>query len=269
MSAGAQAARKFTPGDPLAQALAPGGLTVSFRPVVDLRPKAPLLYGVELVACGPCGSPLEDSLLLQACARERRVEAVLDRATLRTALPAAAAVPEAPRFALPVHAATLAGDRRFTGALIEEARFWALDPRRLVVEVVHPQDLGSPVRDALEELRAAGFPIAIDGVGLRGTDHEGLLRCRPDFIKVERSAHGSRGSCADALIFDLLLRQSRTIGALPLAKDVESLADLEDAVELGIQLVQGRFFGGLMDAAGLRCSGLLREESAAVRADRC
>ena len=135
--------------------------------------------------------------------------------------------------------------------------------------MVHPQELGSPVRDALEELRAAGFPIAIDGVGARGTDHEGLLRCRPDFIKVERaSAAGSRESCQDALIFDLFLRQSRAIGARPLAKDVESLADLEDAVELGIQLVQGRFFGAPMDAAGLRGSGLLRAEPVPVRDGR-
>lgn len=269
MPAGAQASSKSAPGDLLANALAPGALTVSFRPVVDLGPKAPLLYGVELVACGPCGSPLEDSLLLQACARERRVEAVLDRDTLRAALPAAAQVLEAPRFALPVHASTLAGDRRFTDALIEEARFWSLDPRRLIVEVVHPQDLGSPVREALGELRAAGFPIAIGGVGLRGTDHEGLLRCRPDFIKVERSSpHGSRGSCEDALIFDLLFRQSRAIGARPLATGVESLADLEDAVELGIQLVQGGFFGGPMNAAGLRDSGLLRGEIAPVRLER-
>jgi len=83
MSEQAQAlARGFSAGcDPLEVALRPGNLSVVFQPIIDLRPRSRLLHGVECLARGPLGTPLEGARALFEYVRSRGAEIGVDKRT--------------------------------------------------------------------------------------------------------------------------------------------------------------------------------------------
>jgi len=256
-----QFGRWFAVGvDPLEVLLRPGGLSVVFQPIVSLKPRGRLLHSVECLVRGPAGTPFEDAASLFAYVRERGAEIPLDRACVTHALSAAAELPQVPRFSLNVHARTLADDRSFPGYLLEVARRFSVNPQQLTLDVLEPDDLAPAALEALEWLRASGFCIAIDGVGLTNTDYEGLVECRPDYLKIDR-AFVRRDPPDDArdLLLESLVRLARSVGGQAVAEGVETFEELDGVTSKGIQLVQGYFFGEPMSAAALARTGLLGE----------
>jgi EAL domain-containing protein (putative c-di-GMP-specific phosphodiesterase class I) len=116
------------------------------------------------------------------------------------------------------------------------------DAHRIVVEITEHE----PVEDydrltaALERLRAAGVRVAIDDAGAGFASLRHTLRLRPDIVKIDisivRDLDRDRGKRALA---SALARFADEMGMAVVAEGIESRAELEALLELGVVMGQG------------------------------
>lgn len=247
--------------DPFELLRRPGNLGIVLQPIVDLRPRGRLLYGVECLSRGPGGTPLEDARALFELVRMRDAELRVDRLCIEEALRTAALLPQVPRFSVNLHARTLAEDPGFLQFFAEALARHGITPRILTIDLIAPRQFSPPLLDALQQLRALGVLLAVDEVGLGYTDYDGLFKARPEFVKVDRAfIRRAPGDNLRDLMLDSVVRLARGMDAQTVAEGVETLEELDAATAHGIQLVQGHFFGEPMGAAGLARTGLLTQE---------
>ena len=245
--------------DPLDIVLRPGNLSVLFQPIVDLRPRGRLLHSLECLARGPVGTPLEDAEALFDYVRRRGEEIRVDRACAANAIASCAEVAAASRFAINVHAKTLAEDEKFGDFLVGMLQRVSLKPTQIILDVLAPRDFNERLYDGLERLRALGVQLAIDDIGLSSTDYEGLVECRPDYLKLDRGLVKRNGpDDLRQIMMDSIVRLARGMGAQVIAEGVETLDELDGATQNGVNLVQGHFFGEAMTPAALNQTGLLQ-----------
>ncbi|TNC47736.1 EAL domain-containing protein [Rubellimicrobium rubrum] len=98
--------------------------------------------------------------------------------------------------------------------------------------------------EALRPLRASGVRVAVDDVGAGFASLLHVTRLRPDQIKIDRSLVSSLD--ADHGRFQVvatLAGLAARIGAVPVAEGVERPAEVQALREIGVELVQGYYFG--------------------------
>jgi EAL domain-containing protein (putative c-di-GMP-specific phosphodiesterase class I) len=254
--------RSLDGDDPLEQLLRPGGLTLLWQPIMDLRRAGGMIHGLECFARGPKGTPLYDPRAFSAYVRHRFAEIEVDRATVAQALCVVQGIPGEPRFTINVHARTLLEHSTFTGFLLDGLQRYGIDPSRVTVDVLRARNLAA-LADVLEGLRSVKISVAIDEVGVATTDYEHLSDSRPDYLKVDRTF--VRKNPPDYLrdvMLESVVRLARGMGAQAVAEGVESLDELDAAMSNGINLVQGSFFAEPMTVPELMQSGLLRAAQA-------
>jgi EAL and modified HD-GYP domain-containing signal transduction protein len=113
---------------------------------------------------------------------------------------------------------------------LHESRFAA---RRVVLELLEDQEVDGPLLDALQELRRAGFRIALDDFSLDG-DTEPLLAVA-DIVKLDIRAL-SPEALADHV------RRLRRRDLILLAEKVEDRAEFRACQQLGFDAFQGYYF---------------------------
>lgn len=225
--------------------LTPGALTTLFQPIVEERSGESRVYGYECLTRGPAGTNFESADVLFEYARLKGAEAIVDRACIAQALATAEQWPTRPSLAINVHASTLSRDPGFPRDLIAAARTRGFEPEQIVVEIVEH----SPIlnhRDfitCLENLRAAGFRIAVDDVGRGYSNFKMMLDCAPDYLKIEReftsAAATDRGHYA---VVESVLSFANRVGARVVAEGVEEEEDRAFLIGIGIELLQGYFY---------------------------
>jgi EAL domain-containing protein (putative c-di-GMP-specific phosphodiesterase class I) len=244
MSGTSGAEARSVPTEPtlLDAILEPGRLSVVFQPIFEVGIEKPQLHAVECLIRGPRATNAEQPTILFEYVRRKRAEAAVDRACVATALGEAAHLVTVPRLSLNVHASTLGRDIGFPAFLLERAREAAIDPQRLIVEIVeHSPPLDVPnFRAALAGLRDAGVSIALDDVGLGQSNYKMILDVRPDIYKLDRYLVCGAGSDPyRQVILDSLARMVRRLEARAVAEGVETRPELMAVEAAGIDLVQG------------------------------
>jgi EAL domain-containing protein (putative c-di-GMP-specific phosphodiesterase class I) len=246
----------------LEQVLAPPGLTVLFQPVMEVHGKGFRLSSVESLVRGPKGSNLEPAEILFDYVRRKRQQVVMDRACVAAACAAAASLPASLDFSINVHAATLSRDPEFLMFLLDTAQGHALEPSRIMVEIVEhaPEWAGPGLAEALDALRHIGVRIALDDVGLGQSNFRMILDCRPDVFKID--SYFVKGCHADfyrqAVLESVAMLASR-FGSRVVAEGVECREDVDTLARLGITFFQGHFFSPALASPQLADSGLLRK----------
>lgn len=240
--------------------LEPGRLSVVFQPIFEVNSSRLELHAVECLIRGPKGTNAERPAVLFEYVRRKRAEAAVDRACVAAALAEAASLPGAPRLNLNVHASTLGRDLGFTGYLLDRADAAAIDPARLVLEIVeHSPPLDVPgFRRSLAELREAGLTIALDDVGLGQSNYKMILDVRPDVYKLDRYlVSGAWNDPYRQVILDSLARMVRRLEARAVAEGVEDAHELVAVQAAGIDLVQGFLLARPQSRTDLVASGVL------------
>ncbi len=103
-----------------------------------------------------------------------------------------------------------------------------------------PSVLVGPVRD----LQAAGLHIAIDDVGFGNSCLEGLVMLQPQIMKIDKRMVKGLDHDADLRrSLNRLLLVAEALGAEVVAEGVETTADHNVLLELGVRLGQGYLFG--------------------------
>ena len=125
-------------------------------------------------------------------------------------------------------------------------RLCASDGRRLVVEITEHAPIDNPPTLLLHlaELRAAGVRIAVDDVGAGYATPGHVVLTAPDIIKVDTGL--IRHIDTDAMRTALLRAMSTfstEVGATLVAEGVETEAERDALVSVGIRFAQGYLFG--------------------------
>jgi EAL domain-containing protein (putative c-di-GMP-specific phosphodiesterase class I) len=244
----------------LDQILEPGGLTVHFQPILELRNGGRRLYGLECLIRGPKGTNLESADVLFDYVRRKREESLVDRACVKAAFESARHAPGSPHLSINVHASTLGRDHEFLVFLGDVADVNAISLSDVTVEIVEhapPWD-GRSFLGALEGLRRIGVRIGLDDVGLGQSNYRMILDCRPDYFKVDRYfALGCAKDPYRQAVLESINELARRFGGRVVAEGVEQQDDLAAIQAIGIELVQGFLFSPAAPLQALIESGMV------------
>jgi EAL domain-containing protein (putative c-di-GMP-specific phosphodiesterase class I)/GGDEF domain-containing protein len=212
-----------------------------FQPIVDLD--TDLVVGYEALARGPVGDLQRPDLLFAAAAAAGRLtelDELCQRAALRGAMhsgihaPLTLFVNVEPEVVQPSRLeGLLAAAQHCPGNL------------RLMLEIteralaVRPADLLATV----QQLRAAGWRIALDDVGANDLTLAFMPLLQPDVIKLDMALIQRRPGRKAAEIMNAVNAHAERTGALILAEGIENLDHLATARALGATLGQGWWFG--------------------------
>lgn len=226
--------------------LAQGRLFSEFQPIVSMRDQTVAGYESLVRARGAHGLVPPGPLFTQAARQGRTVE--LDRAARSAGLTAfsgqARLLTDKPLMWLNLETSILDQVEVGAGALEQAVRDAGLEPGRLVIEIVE-----SKVRENtrllkfVEHYRNHGFYIALDDVGAGFSNLERVALIRPDIIKVDRAIiAGLDHDFCKRMVLGSLTTLARGLGALVVAEGVETAAEAMEAMEQGVDLMQGFYF---------------------------
>jgi EAL domain-containing protein (putative c-di-GMP-specific phosphodiesterase class I) len=114
------------------------------------------------------------------------------------------------------------------------------------LEISEQQLLSDPsvLVGSVRELQAAGLQIAIDDVGFGNSCLEGLVMLQPRIMKIDkRMVHDLDRDADRRRSLNRLLLVAEALGAEVVAEGVETTAEQEVLLELGVRLGQGYLFG--------------------------
>ncbi|SFX32123.1 phosphodiesterase [Marinospirillum alkaliphilum] len=220
-----------------------GRLLPLFQPVVSLREKC--FYGWEALIRGPMESYLHHPLELFRCARQEGLLVALEQLSREKSLAAFARQQLPGKLFINASPDVLTEPDHEPGQTLELVQASGLEPGQLVIELTEQQPVHDfeLMRRAINHYREMGFQIALDDLG---NGYSGLRlwsELRPDYVKIDR--HFVHQISHDRVKQDFLrfvLDMARSVGSTVIAEGVETQAEMQMLLDLGINLVQGYHF---------------------------
>jgi EAL domain-containing protein (putative c-di-GMP-specific phosphodiesterase class I) len=225
--------------------LAPGGLSVVFQPILELKGGGRTLHALECLVRGPRDTDLENADVMFEFARRKGAEDRIDRACLFAAFGAARHLDSAARLCVNIHASTLSRDDGIVRFLCESAQNHGIDPARLTVEIIEhaPALDGRTLLQAVERLRSMSVKIALDDIGLGQSNYKMILDVCPDYFKIDRYiVQGSHRDRRRQAILESICQLALRFDARVVAEGIENAEDFLTIQALGIDLIQGHLF---------------------------
>ena len=226
-----------------------GAIRVEFQPIVKVRPDHVELYAVEALARGPRGTSVERPEVLFEYARRKGVESDIDLICITEAFEAYSLLPTRPLLSINVHGATLASVDHFSDRILSAAKAYGIAPDNLMFEVLEyraPWAIETFL-STLDLLRDAGVRIAVDDLGVGASNYQMIVDCHPDVLKIDRHVvNGCSGDRWRRAVLESIATLGRSCGATPIAEGVETAADLQMLLDVGIDTVQGWLYARSM-----------------------
>jgi len=237
-----------------------GAIRVEFQPIVKVGPDHVELYAVEALARGPRDTSVERPEVLFEYARRKGVESDIDLICITEAFEAYTRLPTRPLLSINVHGATLASVDHFSDRVLSAAKAYGIAPDHLMFEVLEyraPWAIETFL-STLDLLRDAGVRIAVDDLGVGASNYQMIVDCHPDHLKIDRHVvNGCSGDRWRRAVLESIATLGRACGATPVAEGVETTADLETLLDVGIDTVQGWLYARSMPPEELAHSPLL------------
>lgn len=126
--------------------------------------------------------------------------------------------------------------------MVARAQAFGIAPSRVVLEITERQAVEDFPRLApyIEELRDAGFKIAVDDAGAGYSSLHTIAELRPDFVKIDRSLVRSlQDNGPRRALLSTLTRFAAQVGAAVIAEGCETKDELSAAIECGVTYGQG------------------------------
>ncbi len=226
-----------------------GAIRVEFQPIVKVHPDHVELYAVEALARGPRGTSVERPEVLFEYARRKGVESDIDLICITEAFEAYSLLPTRPLLSINVHGATLASVDHFSDRILSAAKAYGIAPDNLMFEVLEyraPWAIETFL-STLDLLRDAGVRIAVDDLGVGASNYQMIVDCHPDVLKIDRHVvNGCSGDRWRRAVLESIATLGRSCGATPIAEGVETAADLQMLLDVGIDTVQGWLYARSM-----------------------
>lgn len=226
--------------------IAAGAVETHLQPIASMRRQG--LIGVEaLTRCVVNGVRVPPVELFGAAARAG-LAAELDRLCRRSALQSFRALharqPELVLF-VNCHPATLTDSPEAVDGWAALAREYGIDPPNIAVEVSEEElDDLTEALVATARLRAIGFLVVLDDVGVRSANLDRVALLRPDIIKADRVlVDGVHGDFHRREVLRSLVVLSERLGGWLIAEGVETADDAVAVAEVGGDMLQGYLLG--------------------------
>lgn len=220
-----------------------------YQPIVDLASGD--VVGVEALARGPAGGPLERPDALFAAARRFGRLAELDALCRGRAVQEAYAAGLSGPLALFVNVEPLTVATRLTP--FAASSDLAARGVHVVAEFTERDLTADPARlfAFADQVRARGFHIALDDVGAHPASLALMPFLRPEVVKLDLGLVQARPGPGVAAIMSAVAAYAESSGALVLAEGVETPGHLAAARSLGATLGQGFRFGAGRPASAI------------------
>jgi len=236
----------------LDQILCSPGLTVAFQPIVDISAGRAVAFEVlgrapaNLPSVAGYAPPRPDELVEMAWKRGRLVE--LEQAWRSIAIDLIARHPRRADviFFFNLDTRVIEDPCHLPGFTLRALQRAGLSPENIVLELSErdPELGGDRVERAAAHYRSQGFRIALDDWGAGFSTLAAIVRCRPEFLKVDRSL--VNGISDDTLRRDILravVMFCSCQGIHLIAEGVERGSDLATLLDNGVSLAQGYLLG--------------------------
>jgi predicted signal transduction protein with EAL and GGDEF domain len=223
--------------DALERLIAGEGLEMAVQPIVALAEGSAHAYeALARFGLGTNNSPLHwFALADELGARDR-----LELACLRTALGLLEQLPGHALLSVNLSGPLLLDPR--TDLLLRSVT----DPRRLILELTENSLLDdSPVfAEEIARRRRQGFHFAVDDMGAGYSGLRQITTLHPSYLKLDRSLVSGIDSDPDrAALIGAMLGYVRQVGGHLIAEGVETEAEFDALVSLGVELIQGYLLG--------------------------
>lgn len=240
----------------------PGTLRTVYQPIVDLQRAT--VAGYEALTRFELAPRLGPDRWF-ALAHEAGLGARLEAAALRSALAGRAALPPNCFLTLNVIPDSLLADE------VLDLLSGIADLRGIVIELTEqaPVDDYDALSTALAPLREAGAMVAVDDAGAGFASLTHITRLRPELVKIDREhVAGIDADPAKVAAVQALGEFASRLDGWIVAEGVETRAELDVLVDLGVPLAQGWFLGRPSPAlAGVHDDVLAAHAERAARRD--
>jgi len=214
------------------RALAPGGFSLVFQPIVDLQHNGPI--GVEALARFPDGPRRPPNLWFEE-AHSVGLGVEMELAAVERALSRQPELPGELQLAVNVGPAAMTSSE--LPGLLDRA-----DAKRVVIELTEQIEIQdySVVAEAIASVRSIGARLAVDDTGAGVSSLAHILKLAPDWIKLDRTLTTGvdRDPVRRALSSSLVSFADET-GAQIVAEGIETEGELDVLRGLGIKYGQG------------------------------
>jgi diguanylate cyclase (GGDEF)-like protein len=142
-------------------------------------------------------------------------------------------------------------DPDFVTTVVDILERTGLHPDRLCLEITESVliDDGDKAAQRLSQLRRLGVHIALDDFGTGFSSLSYLHRFPVDIVKIDRSFVEGLGTDDDSrVIVSAIMSMTAALGVDVVAEGVETLAQLEELVQIGSRTAQGFLFSRPVDA---------------------
>ena len=222
------------------------GVTAHFQPIVSARQRS--VMGFEALARGANGrsSSLTAATLFRMAA-DASLTSTLERLCCEVSIQRFSALTRSrPDLILFLNLGSWVGAD--PSACVDELNHFVerahLSPHRIAIEILETESESLARLVAVSDgLRASGFLLALDDVGVGHSNLDRIALVKPDVVKVDRGLiTGIDGDFFKQEALNCLSSLCRKIGALVVAEGVETAEEAIVSLELGADLLQGFFF---------------------------
>lgn len=232
---------KFPEGRDQVMRLIENELVVSvYQPIVDLERSA--VAGREALARPMPDAGFKGPMELFDTAEQAHLTWEVERVTRWAAVRGFSGVTDHSRVFVNASPAVIADDRLTDDLLNSVSKVPGLTPSRVVVEVTERAENGCTdvIVARAEELRRAGFEIAVDDVGAGTSGLNRIMAIRPDWIKLDRDLiTGIDSDRAKRNLIRFLVSFGRLSGLRVIAEGIERRDELSALLDLGVVYGQG------------------------------
>ena len=229
-------------------------ITVEYQPIVDASRRVPVAFEALARIRSEGGSILPPSSFLQVAEETGRIRAI-DLAVLDQACDAVlrlVTIQTRSEIQMSVNLSSQTMRRPDLHSVVfEAAEEHRLDPQRLMIEFSETVllDADTATKAALEELRADGVTLIVDGHG-DGPVGLGHISGFPiSTVKLDgRFVQGATTSARDRAVIRAVVEHAHAVGISVIAKSVETAEQADVLTSLGCDQLQGFHFGRPMSA---------------------
>ena len=229
--------------DTTLQALDEGRVTLAYQPIMNAASNKVEFFEALLRINRDDGRQIAGGEIIPAC-EEHGLVGLLDRRSINLAM---AKLRENPALRISVNASPRAlDDENWVARILEELESDPQVARRLIIEITETtaiQDFDA-FGELIDQFRKTGTKTAIDDLGSGATTIAIFRSLDLDYVKIDGSfVTGLHENMADQAFIRSIVELSRLRGMRTVAEWVEDIATCDILRDLGVDCLQGFYFG--------------------------
>ena len=239
----AQRQRNVAIAKEVVEALNAGRVALAFQPIVSAKSAEPVLHEGLCRLSTEAGEPIHPGDFIETVERLGVIR-LIDNCALDLAVNA---LLDSPELSLSINVSTASAmDGTWFARLAAHVRNNRHLPDRLTIEITETMAIADMARaiDFVQSLRDLGCRVAIDDFGAGHTSFRNLRALEADLVKIDGSFVENIGNNPDDVAFvSALVGLARHMGLQTVAEKVTTESDAEMLRGIGIDYLQGHFFG--------------------------